>query len=170
MEEVRELKNVLERVEKKLIASYHVYTALIYSAWLLVMGGYLLLDYLHFQWLGVYWIISIFGIILLTTHVYNRYMKGEQSSSSKLDYVWIIAWILGGASWGLLFPGPQGLAFMISLGHMGMFISFRDYSFLIPVLTLMTFLRPEWPFVDSLVIITYSLTALVNLYRVFRVI
>ncbi|AMM54016.1 hypothetical protein [Pyrococcus kukulkanii] len=169
MEEVRELKNVLERVEKKLIASYHVYTALIYSAWLLVMGGYLLLNYLNFQWLGAYWGISIFGIILLTIHVHNRYLR-ERSGEFKLGYAWIIAWILGGVSWGLLFPGPQGLAFMVSLGHIGMFISFGDYPFLIPVLTLVTFLRPEWALVNSLIIITYSLTALVNLYRVFRVI
>ncbi|CAB49837.1 hypothetical protein [Pyrococcus abyssi] len=168
MEEVRELKEVLDKVERKLIAGFHVYTALVYSAWLAAIGGYLLLTFLRFEYLGMYWLIAIALIIGLTIKVYTKYISSEHGEE-KLGYAWIVGWILGGISWVLL-GDARGLATMIVLGHVGMFVSFRENSMLIPLALALVLLKPSWELADALIVLTYSLTALVNLYKAFRVI
>ncbi|BAA30160.1 hypothetical protein [Pyrococcus horikoshii] len=168
MEEVRELKEVLDKVEKKLVAAFYIYTALIYSAWLATMGGYLLMMLLAPKYIGFYWIIGITLIILVTVKVYKTYLKGE-AGEGKVGYAWLIGWIIGGILFGIL-GDARGLASMIVVGHIGMYVSFREISMLIPVLAIVTFANPSWEFATALIILTYSLVALINLYKAFRVI
>ncbi|AAL81213.1 hypothetical protein PFDSM3638_05455 [Pyrococcus furiosus DSM 3638] len=168
MEGVKELKEVLDKVEKKLMATFHIYTALIYSAWLAGMGGYLLVFFLAPKYTGIYWPITIALIILVTVKVYNKYLKVE-ASEGKVSYGWIIGWIIGGVAFGLL-GDARGLASMIALGHLGMYMSFRENSMLIPLLVILTFVSPTWELATALIILTYSVVTLINLYKTFRVI
>ncbi|AEC52374.1 hypothetical protein PNA2_1459 [Pyrococcus sp. NA2] len=168
MEEVRELKDVLERVEAKLIATFHIYTALIYSAWTLAVGGSLLITLFKPDYLGYYWLASIMAIFILVFYVYRKYIPTVEGEN-KEGYAWIVGWIVGGILYGIL-GDPRGLASMIISGHIGMAISFREESMLIPLLLILVFLKPNWTFASYMVVVTYSAVATFNLYKAFKVI
>ncbi|WP_370520071.1 hypothetical protein [Thermococcus sp. LS1] len=104
MEEVRELKSVLEKVERKLIAAGKMYGALNFAVWLAIMLLYYdilaLLD-VPWQFNLVYWPIAFIVAITFTGRVWKRFVKiakatGREMESSKREGMLIaFSWILG---------------------------------------------------------------------------
>ncbi|NJE85490.1 hypothetical protein E3E23_06585 [Thermococcus sp. CX2] len=148
MEEVRELKSVLERVERKLIAAGKLYGALNFAVWLAIMLLYYdilaLLD-IPWQFNLVYWPIAFIVAITFTGRVWKRFVEiakatGREVESSKREGMLIaLSWILGIViGWGVI---PQtsiavnaearlavGFLSFITLSILGMFLVIAKFS------------------------------------------
>ncbi|AFL95206.1 hypothetical protein CL1_1003 [Thermococcus cleftensis] len=163
MEEVRELKSVLERVEGKLIAAGKLYGAMSFAVWLAVMLLYYVIigvfD-LPWQFNIVYWPVAFILAMGFTGRIWRRLQKlgmatGKEVESSTTGGILIaVSWITGIAlGWGViprLDPGVNaeaslavGFLSFITLSVFGMWLVFAKYSgvereiipsFLIPAL------------------------------------
>ncbi|WP_297535699.1 hypothetical protein [Thermococcus sp.] len=110
MEDVKELKSVLERVESKLIAAGNIYGALTFSAWLTVMTGYYVLSGL----LGngyveslVYWVIGAVIVSYATKKVWDRYIAvlvSETGRERRIGLEILASWIIGGLIGWVIIP------------------------------------------------------------------
>ncbi|QDA30474.1 hypothetical protein FH039_01005 [Thermococcus indicus] len=136
MEEVRELKTVLERVEGKLIAAGKMYGAMNFGAWLSVMLFYYVIIGVFrpsWQFNLVYWPVAFVVAMGFTGRVWKRLQKlgrvtGREAEASTFGGIlialsWIAGIILG---WGVV-PGMHlGVNAEASLA-MG-FLSFIAFS------------------------------------------
>jgi len=106
MEEVRELKSVLEKVEGKLIAAGKIYGAMNFALWLSVMTVYYVLNGLG-KLTGLasplYWGIAVLVAIPVTLKIWNRlkglyltfYQDVDEGESKKLAVLIGLAWVAG---------------------------------------------------------------------------
>ncbi|WP_148883179.1 hypothetical protein [Thermococcus aciditolerans] len=136
MEDVRELKTVLERVEGKLIAAGKMYGAMNFGAWLSVMLLYYAIigvfD-LPWQFNLIYWPAAFVVAMGFTGRVWKRLQKlgrvtGREAEASTLGGIlvalsWITGIILG---WGIVPRMHLGVNAEASLA-MG-FLSFIAFS------------------------------------------
>ncbi len=113
MEDVKELKDVLERVEGKLIAAEKMYSAMNFALWLSVMAFYYLLNGLVTLRGPVslgYWMVAIVLAVPLTIKIWNR-LKGLYSTfypnsrrnGRKIAVLVTLPWVVGSAvGWWLI--------------------------------------------------------------------
>lgn len=148
MEEVKELKDVLEKVEGKLIAAGKMYGAMNFGAWLCVMLFYYVLVGLFdipWQFNLVYWPAGLFVAISFTGRAWRMFKRlgevtGEKVEISKSGGVlvlasWVAAVIIG---WGILprlglgvngeASSAMGLLTFVTLGVLGMWLVFAKYG------------------------------------------
>ncbi|NJE08435.1 hypothetical protein E3E31_07845 [Thermococcus sp. M39] len=113
MEEVRELKNVLERVEKKLIAASKMYAAMNFAFWLVVMLlYYILINIVEMPgWAdGIYWGGAIGVAIWFTGKIWRKFAElvaatGRKASIGTLPGILILAsWIVGSTVGWIIIP------------------------------------------------------------------
>ena len=114
MEEVRELKDVLERVEGRLIAAGKMYGAMNFGAWLSVMLFYYTIIGVFkpsWQFNLVYWPVAFIAAMGFTGKVWRRLQRlgrvtGREAEVSTTGGILIIlAWITGIVlGWGVI-PG-----------------------------------------------------------------
>ncbi|WP_099209497.1 hypothetical protein [Thermococcus henrietii] len=109
MEDVEELKSVLERVEGKLIASRKIYGALTFSAWLTAMMGYYVLSGLFgngYVESLVYWAIGAVIVSYATKKVWDRYIAvlvSETGKESGIGLEILASWAIGSLiGWGII--------------------------------------------------------------------
>ena len=159
---MEEMKNVLEKVEKKLIASSQVYAGMNYIAWTIVLSVYQLIFlgvYFNrgvYEWLwthpiyegiimGLFWGISALFIVYVNVilwkkmkHLTQRNKKKEREEEITMIAGWIIAGILFGIL-PMIIHEPWSAAFSFLLfiisGNSGIAIGFRDYKATMPVIT-----------------------------------
>ncbi len=114
MEEVRELKDVLERVEGRLIAAGKMYGAMNFGAWLSVMLFYYTIIGVFkpsWQFNLVYWPVAFIAAMGFTGKVWRRLQRlgrvtGREAEVSTTGGILItLAWITGIVlGWGVI-PG-----------------------------------------------------------------
>ncbi|WP_297126084.1 hypothetical protein [Thermococcus sp.] len=167
------IKEALESVEKKLIASWHIYIAIIYTAWLIAMGGYLTLSALGLERLTIfYWPTVFIGVVYVMGVAWKKFIQLNpeiHKDSSFRGWMWLSGWIVGVIIWAF-FRDVRGFAAIIGLGNLGMAFSFSQWSMAIPAITLAAFLKPDWTFVNALIILSYSLVSFIHLWRTFKVV
>ncbi|WP_209475691.1 hypothetical protein [Thermococcus stetteri] len=148
MEEVRELKGVLERVEGKLIAAGKMYGAMNFGAWLCVMLFYYVivgLFDLPWQFNLVYWPAGFFVAMSFTGKAWRMFKRVGEVTGEKLEpsksgatlviASWVAAVIIG---WGILprlglgvnmeASSAVGFLTFITLGVLGMWLVFARYG------------------------------------------
>ncbi|WP_258083438.1 hypothetical protein [Thermococcus thermotolerans] len=114
MEEVRELKDVLERVEGRLIAAGKMYGAMNFGAWLSVMLFYYVIIGVFrppWQFNLIYWPLAFIVAMSFTGRVWKRLQRlgrvtgREAEVSGKGGILITLAWITGIVlGWGVI-PG-----------------------------------------------------------------
>ncbi|HDZ36340.1 MAG TPA: hypothetical protein ENH81_05460 [Thermococcus sp.] len=161
MKEVRELKEVLERVEGKLIAAGKMYGAMNFGVWLVTMLlYYVILGVFDFPWQFnlLYWPLAFIAATSFTGRAWERFKRlgkaaGREIKTSKTDRILVMApWAVGIIiGWGII---PRlgigiskdaalavGFLSFIALAVFGMWLVFARYggaereitpSFLIP--------------------------------------
>ncbi|AEH24037.1 hypothetical protein [Pyrococcus yayanosii] len=112
MEEVRELKEVLERVEGKLIAAGKIYAAINFAFWLLVMAIYYVvigLTELPGWANGLYWGSAVVVAIFFIGKVWGRFVKLYRAveKGGEIGRAWILpivaSWMIGSViGWGII--------------------------------------------------------------------
>ncbi|ASJ15220.1 hypothetical protein [Thermococcus radiotolerans] len=100
MEEVKELREVLERVEGKLIAAGKMYGAMNFGVWLAIMSlYYVMMGVLNLPWQFnlIYWPVAFIVAMKFTGNVWKRYVRlaGISGSSWKEGAVIMGIWITG---------------------------------------------------------------------------
>jgi hypothetical protein len=97
MEEVRELKGVLEKVEGKIIAAANVYSAMNFAYWLAVMAFfYVLLGFAEpGTWGLAYWLTAVGLGIYVSGGLWKRIERLEGAGGEKK---WVL---LLGLTWGI---------------------------------------------------------------------
>jgi len=134
MEDVAQLKNVLEKIEGKLIAARKMYVAMTFAFWLIIM----LLYYVIFPYVkvsplftAIYWIVTMaiyFWISSIILKNYERLKNASSSSSSKHTGIFIaISWIIGSFIGWFLIPNLQVNVNCLALLASG-FLSFISIS------------------------------------------
>ncbi|WP_456422261.1 hypothetical protein [Thermococcus sp.] len=105
MQEVRELKNVLERVEGKLVVAEKAYAALNFAVWLTIMAGYYIM--LPFTGSGravsmAYWLTGGSIGVYFTGRVWKRYLnltarnrRGGKRKGARIALSWLIGSVTG---------------------------------------------------------------------------
>jgi len=156
-----EMKGVIEKVERKLMASSNVYAGMNYIAWTVVLSTYqLILLNVYFtgayEWLwthaiyagifmGLFWGISFLFIAYVnmilwkkTKHLTRRNKKKEKGAHMTMIAGWIIAGILFGILPVMIHkPWGTALSFLLFIisGNSGIAMGFRDYKATMPVIT-----------------------------------
>lgn len=104
MEDVKELKNVLERVEGKLIAAGKMYGAMNFGAWLSVMLLYfVLLGLFEVNWRFnlIYWSVAFIVAMTFTGRVWGRLKRlgkvtGREMETSRTGAILVaLSWTAG---------------------------------------------------------------------------
>jgi len=163
MEEVRELREVLERVEGKLIAAGKMYGAMNFGVWLVIMLlYYVILGVFDFPWQFnlLYWPLAFIVATSFTGKAWERFKRlgkatGREIKASKTGRILVMApWAIGIIiGWGII---PRmgvgvsegaalavGFLSFIALAVFGMWLVFSRYggaereiipSFLIPAM------------------------------------
>ncbi|AIU69341.1 hypothetical protein TEU_02715 [Thermococcus eurythermalis] len=114
MEEIDELKNVLERVEGKLIAAGKMYGAMNFGIWLAAMAVFYTL-YGVFDMSGwasaLYWAGAIMVVVPLTARIWRRleglysavYPDAKERGDKKAAFLIGLPWAIGSiVGWGLI--------------------------------------------------------------------
>ncbi|ASJ02079.1 hypothetical protein A3L09_01760 [Thermococcus profundus] len=110
MEDVRELKNVLERVEGKLIAAEKIYTAMNFSGFLAVLTlFYVILKFFHggTAFSIAYWATATILVVAFTSKVWKRIViiSGiKRDPRKKIGWEITGAWIAGAMLGWVLVP------------------------------------------------------------------
>lgn len=112
MEEVRDLKDVLERVERKLIAAGNMYGAMNFGVWLSVMLFYYVIIGMFrppWQFNLIYWPPALIVAMSFTGRVWKRLQRLERVTGREVEVsttrgilitlAWITGIILG---WGVI--------------------------------------------------------------------
>ena len=110
MEEVRELKNVLERVEGKLIAAGSIYGAINFAYWLFVMSlSYVINAVVNLPavLVGLYWGGAILGGVAVAGRTFRRLINLYMASGRRVRGfpMWrlVVPWGTGAvAGWGII--------------------------------------------------------------------
>ncbi len=121
MEEVKQLMEVLDRVESKLLAARKIYLALQFQAWVVIMSlYYLLLSFLpdvSWQFTAIYWTVGFVIFIYCTSIIWRRlsalYNNAGKVMRNPAAFGWSIA-----ASWGIgAFVGWFIVPYFLSFGY-----------------------------------------------------
>ncbi len=156
MEDVKELKNVLERIEEKLIAAENIYGAMNFTFWLAVMTlFYILIGLFGTGFSAIYWCIAIILGIVFTKRIWSRFVKIHISKSDRMTFVLIaFSWMIGSVVGWVIIPSileagvetklATGLLTFISLSLFGQWITLTKGkggwemlpSFLLPAIML----------------------------------
>lgn len=134
MDEVSDLKNVLEKIEGKLIAARKMYVAMTFAFWLIIM----LLYYVIFPYVkvsplftAIYWIVAIGIYFWISSIILKNYARLNNSSnhlSKKHTGMFIaISWIVGSFIGWFLIPNLKVDVNSLSLLASG-FLSFISIS------------------------------------------
>jgi len=194
MEEVRELKSVLERVEGKLIVAEKTYAALNFAVWLTIMVGYYILmgvfGYGALQSI-TYWLIAASMAVYITGKVWDRYIAiytAKEDGGKKVGLMILASWVIGSIiGWGII-PRTDiavnvdariavGLLSFIGLSLLGQTLALKDReaipSFLIPLLAVPVAWNMEtgatvWA--GFVIAAGFGLTIVLYLYSAFRAI
>ncbi|AEK73271.1 hypothetical protein GQS_06865 [Thermococcus sp. 4557] len=192
MEEVRELKTVLERVEGKLIAAGKMYGAMNFAVWLVIMSlYYVIMGILDLPWQFnlVYWPAAFIVAMKFTGSVWKRYVRlaGIAGNSWKegaaIMGVWIAGVLLGWVVVPLALNKPVdteiGVALLtfISFSVGGMFALTRERE-MIPAFGIPAILIPfAYSTLSNATVLAafgialgFSLTTLWYLHSAFRAI
>jgi hypothetical protein len=145
MEDVGELKDVLERIEAKLIAAGKIYSAIQFQIWLIAMVLYYLiifpLSVVPWQLTAAYWILALIAFAYFSSKIWKRLINlfrshGKDARSSPAFGMGIsLSWICGSIVGWMLIPKTlsdlqihQSLAIgflsFISISVFGMFLTF----------------------------------------------
>ena len=148
MEEVKELRDVLERVEGRLIAAGKLYGAMSFAVWLVVMLLYYVIVeafIIPWQFNLIYWPGAFIAAMTFTGKVWKRIQRlgrvtGREISSSTLGGVltglsWGAGLILGWVVIPRMNPGVSqeaslavGFLTFIAFSVFGMWLVFAKYS------------------------------------------
>ncbi|ADT84896.1 hypothetical protein [Thermococcus barophilus] len=197
MKEIEELKNMLGKVEGKLIAAAKMYAAMNFSFWLFIMAGfYVLLELVNFKGIGLalYWMAAIVIGIPFTIKLWSRVERLQkiQQTGKKRKIVGAmiaIPWIVGSIIGWMIIPSMQialnaearlavgFLSFIgISIGGMWLVVG-REFemvpAFLIPLCSIPVVWNMEegamiWA--GFVVTASYSITVFWYLYSAFKAI
>jgi hypothetical protein len=140
MEDVKELKDVLERVEGKLIAAEKMYSAMNFALWLSVMAFYYLLNGLVTLRGPVslgYWMVAIALAVPLTIKIWNR-LKGLYSTfypnsrrnGRKIVILVALPWVVGSAVGWWVIPSMTSIGVNADARFGVGFLSFIGISLL----------------------------------------
>ncbi len=132
--EVTDLKNLLDRIEAKLIAARKMYVAMTFAFWLIIM----LLYYVIFPYVkasplftAIYWIVAMaiyFWISSIVLKNYTRLKNSSHPSNRKHTGMFIaISWIAGSFIGWFLIPNLKVNVNSLSLLASG-FLSFISIS------------------------------------------
>ncbi|WP_048148595.1 hypothetical protein [Palaeococcus ferrophilus] len=148
MEDVKELKDVLERVEGKLIAAGKMYGAMNFGAWLSVMlFYYLLMGLFNVSWKFslIYWPIAFVVATSFTARVWMRVKRigkvtGKELETSRTGAVLVaLSWTAGIVIGWIVVPKMNlgvtsdasiavGFLTFITLSIFGMWLVFAKYG------------------------------------------
>lgn len=199
MEDVKELKSVLERVEGKLIAAQYMYGAMWFIAFLAVMALYYVLGaivgfssiFSAIYWIGAFVFVGWVGMMVgkRLEALFRSQGRVEEGSFSIIALPWIIGAIIGWVVVPRLNLGiteeasvAAGFLTFIALGVFGMWLVFirtgnKDRgmvpAFLLPALGIPLVLEMEkgaMAWAGFLVAAGYALTSLLYLYFAFNAI
>ncbi len=151
--DLNEFKDVIEKVENKLIVAKKIYAASIFTLWLLAMSlCYVIFSFnFHtatFFLFGGYWITICVVVFYLSTLLYKRYFAIERNCErAKGDkYKILFSWIFGSIVGFLIIPHllnnvlPNTLIFSISLlstiavSLFGEFLVLKDFEIIPSIL------------------------------------
>lgn len=114
MEDVEELKSILERVEGRLIAAGKMYGAMNFALWLSVMAIFYVLNGIWKTngWISpVYWGIAVLIAIPLTIKIWNRlkrlystFYPIDERESKKAAVLIVLAWAIGSIVGWVIIP------------------------------------------------------------------
>jgi len=198
MEEVRELKNVLEKVEGKIIAAEKIYAALNFGVWLVVMSVFFVL--LRAVELGragtaLYWGAAMGVGIYASARLWKRVatIRGTPGGGKKTGAGIALSWVMGSIVGWFVIPSVStigvsedarfGVGFLVFIGLslLGEWLVIgrksREYemipSFLLPLLGIPAAWNIEkaailWA--GFLVAASYSITITLYLYSAFKAI
>ncbi len=193
MEDVRELRDVLERVEGKLIAAGKMYGAMSFAVWLVIlMLYYVLLAIMNPPWQFnvLYWPVAFALAMKFSGEIWKRFtrlagMEGSRKDGIKIALVWSLGFVLGWIVVPAVLNRPVdteiGLALLtfISFSVGGMFlVAMRSEKEVIPAFLVPALLIPIAYGMEagtSLMAgfgvgLGYSITVLLYLYSAFRAI
>ncbi len=185
MEDVRELKSVLERIEGKLLVARKVYASMNFAIWLAVMSLYYVLMGLGLK--GpveslAYWLGSAVVVFCAMRKIFARYL----TLSRRRSLMWriAVAWLVGSATGWVLIPklvsGPTSTVISLSIltflgvSLLGQWAVLRENeivpSFFLPLLgaplALEMNLSPEWA--GFVLTLGFALTVLLYLHSAFK--
>ena len=156
-----EMKDVIEKVERKLMASSNVYAGMNYIAWTGVLSAYqLILLSVYFtgayEWfwahtiyasifMGLFWGISALFIAYVNATLWKKtkhLMRRNKKNGKGAEITMIAGWIIAGILFGILpvmihEPWSAAFSFLLFIisGNSGIAMGFRDYRATMPVIT-----------------------------------
>ena len=200
MDEVSDLKNVLERIEGKLIAASKMYSALNFAVWEAIMILYYALEALFdlYAWeTAIYWIAG-FSLAMYFSYIVGKRLsnleKNRDNKKTRKCGIWIgISWGIGAFLGFGIVPAANlgvnmeasfsmGLLSFIAISVFGMWLTYSYYgcsskettpSFIIPAIGVPIVMSIK---TDSVIIggffiaLGFTLTIIWYLYNAFRVI
>ncbi len=200
MNEVSDLKNVLERIEGKLIAASKMYSALNFAVWEAIMILYYVLEALFdlYAWeTAIYWIVG-FSLAMYFSYIVGKRLSNlEKNRDNKKARK---CGILVGVSWGIgaflgfgIVPAmnigvnmeasfSMGLLSFVAIGVFGMWLIYSYYgcsskeitpSFIIPamgVLVVMSIKTGAVIIGGFFIALGFTLTIIWYLYNAFHAI
>ena len=148
MEDVKELKDVLERVEGKLIAAGKMYGAMSFGAWLSVMlFYYVLMGLFGLSWRFslIYWPVAFVAAMTFTGRVWERLKRlgkvtGREMKTSRTGAILVaLSWTAGITLGWVIVPGMNlgvtpdaslavGFLTFIAVSIFGMWLVFARYG------------------------------------------
>lgn len=162
MEDVAHLREVLDRIEAKLIAASKIYTALQFQLWIVIMTLYYIsisfMKEIPWQFTAIYWIVGFIIFIYFSSLIWKRLGTLRNSAGKKMknsaSFGWSIAssWIAGSIIGWTVVPyflqgmDPDmvaGIAYLVFIGLsvLGMFLTFLYFQ-----------RRVEWEMIPAFVI------------------
>jgi len=148
MEDVAQLKNVLDRIEAKLIAASKIYIALQFQLWIVIMALYYVLismmSYVPWQFVAAYWSVGFILFMYGSSLIWKRLANLVSSAGRKMK-----SGALGmgiGASWGIgaligwflvpylltpIYPSiATGIGYLVFIGTsvLGMFLAQMHFT------------------------------------------
>lgn len=196
MEEVKELKEVLERVEAKIIAAGKMYAAMNFAVWMSVMLlFYVIIWIVNLSLWGIilYWVVAGSMAFWFTGKIWNRLValirasgKKEKTSKFGMFAIWstaiIVGWILIPQTSIAINEGARaavGFLTSISMAIFGMWLLFDRMEkemipgFILPALgvpVVWNMAKGAMLWGGFLVALGFALTVLWYLYSAFKTI
>ncbi|WP_456369406.1 hypothetical protein [Geoglobus sp.] len=196
MEDAEELRKILEKIERKIVAVGKIYSAINFAYWLMVMSVfYVILAFFRPSGTisAVYWVVAMIAGVAVSGILFRRIMRiakrsGEKRGSRTVAAFIFLSWVAGAILGFLVLPatlsagfGAALLSFLsISLFGMWAVLSYSGGlelemvpSFLITAIgAVVAFTSAEdlsvWA--GFVIVTAFSVTMLLYLYSAFRII
>ena len=198
MEDMEELRNILEKVERKIIAAGKIYSAMNFTYWLAVMCFfYTIIAFFSPNAIlsTVYWItalalgavVSVFVLKKLMNLVrFQELQEGQKEWKASVSIFLAVSWVAGAIVGFMLIPALPGGGFdvgllsFISISIFGMWLTFAVYikrdnemvpSFFIPAVgALIAYFANEdmTVWAGFVIAFSFSLTIFLYLYNAFK--